>query len=265
MSQNIQEPSRVIFLTGASRGIGASIARGLFQDGHQLIATARNKSDLDWLEQEAQQQGDTDRLLITQLDVCDQDSIDEAARVAEERFGLVEVIINNAGVAESAPLHKTSDHLWQRTLDVNLTGPFWVTRRLLGPLKARKGYGRLIYISSIAGISGSAYTSAYCASKHGLIGMMRSLALELASTPITANAICPGFVETDIALSALHTIQSTTGRSVQEARAALEAFSPQRRLIQPDELLALTRFLITNGARGINGQALTVDGGQVLH
>lgn len=265
MSHASQGPSRVIFLTGASRGIGATIARGLLEDGHQLVATARKLEDLDWLSAEAETQGRGAQLLTARLDVCDQPSIEEAAARAEARFGLVEVVINNAGVAQSAPLHKTSDELWRWTLDVNLTGPFWVSRRLLGPLKARRGYGRMIYISSIAGLSGSAYTSAYCASKHGLIGMMRSLALELASTPITANAICPGFVETDMAMSALDTIQATTGRSATEARAALEAFSPQRRLIQPDELLALTRYLISDGARGVNGQALTVDGGQVMH
>jgi len=265
MSQVATPPPRVIFLTGASRGIGATIARGLLQDGHQLVATARDVSDLSWLEEEARSLTCSDRLLTARLDVCDHASIEEAATQAEERFGLIEVVINNAGVAKSAPLHKTSDELWRWTLDVNLTGPFWVSRRLLGPLKARKGYGRMIYISSIAGLAGSAYTSAYCASKHGLIGMMRSLALELASTPITANAICPGFVETDMAMSALDTIQSTTGRSAEEAREALEAFSPQRRLIQPDELLALTRYLISDGARGVNGQALTVDGGQVMH
>ena len=260
----LNTPSRVIFLTGASRGIGAELARGLLGDGHRLIATARDPASLTWLKEEAVRLEATERLLTCALDVSDLGSVTEAARLAQERFGVVEVIINNAGVAESAPLHKTSDELWSHTMQVNLTGPFWVTRALLPALRGR-AYGRVIFIASIAGLTGSAYTSAYCASKHGVVGMTRSLALELASSGVTANAICPGFVDTDMAMSAVEKISTSTGRDAQEARAALEAFSPQRRLIQPSEVLHLTRFLIHDASRGVNGQALTIDGGQVQH
>ena len=139
-----------------------------------------------------------------------------------------------------------------------------MTRRFLGDLK-RQEYGRIIFISSIAGLSGCLYTSAYCASKHGVIGLMRALALEVATTSTTANAICPGFVETDMAYDAMEHIAASTGRSEEESRKALEQFSPQRRLIKPEEILHLAQYLIADQARGINGQAITVDGGQVMH
>ena len=154
--------------------------------------------------------------------------------------------------------------MWGRVIDVNLTGSFRVTRRLLKPMK-KSSYGRVIFISSIAGLTGCLYTSAYCASKHGVMGMMRALALEVAQTSVTANAICPGFVETDMAQSAISNIESTTSRDQDDARAVIEQMSPQNRLFQPDEILHSVRFLMGEGARGVNGQSITVDGGQVMH
>ena len=262
---SLSSEPRTIFITGASRGIGAHIALGLLADGHRVIATARSLEGLATLSAEARElEGGEERLLTCQIDVCDQASIDAAAAEAESRWGLIEVVINNAGVASSAPLHKTSDELWQQMLDINLTGSFRVTRRLLGPMKKSR-YGRVIFISSIAGLTGCLYTSAYCASKHGVIGMMRALALEVAPTSVTANAICPGFVETDMTKNAIAQIESTTDRDHQSARTALERMTPQRRLFQTDEILHSVRFLIGEGARGVNGQSITVDGGQVMH
>ena len=256
---------RTIFITGASRGIGEALALGLLSDGHRVIATARAVSGMSHLREEAERNGlDLSHLLTLEVDVCDQESVDRACDLAEAKWGLIDVVINNAGVAGSAPLHKTSDELWSHMIDVNLTGSFRVTRRLLGAMK-RAEYGRVIFVSSIAGLSGCLYTSAYCAAKHGVIGMMRALALEVSRTHVTANAICPGFVETDMAKSAIDQIQSTTDRDQRSARGALESFSPQQRLFQTDEILHSTRFLIAEGARGVNGQAITVDGGQVMH
>ena len=254
---------RRILITGASRGIGACIAKGLLDQGHFVIATARKKSDLAHLGPSIDQDPQS-RLLTAALDVCQSKMIDEVADLIDQHWDGIDVLVNNAGIAESAPLHKTSDEMWDRLIDVNLTGCFKVTRRFLGDLK-RQEYGRVIFISSIAGLSGCLYTSAYCASKHGVIGLMRALALEVAPTAITANAICPGFVETDMAYDAMSQITASTGRSSGESRQALEQFSPQQRLIQPEEILHLTQFLIADQARGINGQALTVDGGQVMH
>lgn len=236
--------SRIILITGASRGIGATLAYGLLEEGHRVVATARSLKSLDFIREQASQLEDgLSRLLTLELDVCTQASVEIAVKTIEERWGTVEILINNAGIAESAPLHKTSDELWQRMLDVNLTGSFRVSRQVLGQMK-KLDYGRIIFISSIAGLSGCLYTSAYCASKHGVIGMMRALALEVAQTQVTSNAICPGFVETDMARDAMAKIQSNTQRGADEARNALEAFSPQKRLFQADEILHSVRFLI---------------------
>ena len=259
-----QKALRTALITGASRGIGEAVALGLLEDGHKVVATARSLSGLKSLTDQAQSKGHLDRLLCLEMDVCSQESVDRACEQAESKWGYVDVIINNAGVAESAPLHKTTDELWSHMIEVNLTGSFRVTRRLLAPMK-RSSYGRVIFISSIAGLTGCLYTSAYCASKHGVIGMMRALALEVAKTNVTSNAICPGFVETDMARTAIDQIQSSTDRDAASARGALESFSPQRRLFQTDEILHTVRFLIGEGARGVNGQAITVDGGQVMH
>lgn len=264
-SHGLSNVQRTVLISGASRGIGEAIAVGLLQDGHKVIATARQISSMDNLLSECQRSNiDLNNLLLLEMDVCDQESVDQAASQAEQKWGIVDVIINNAGVAGSSPLHKTSDELWSHMIDVNLTGSFRVARRLLGPMK-KSAYGRVIFISSIAGLAGCLYTSAYCAAKHGVIGMMRALALEVAQTAVTANAICPGFVETDMARTAIEQIQSNTERDEKEARRALEKFSPQNRLFQTDEIVHTVKFLIGDGARGINGQAITVDGGQVMH
>jgi NAD(P)-dependent dehydrogenase (short-subunit alcohol dehydrogenase family) len=261
----VSEHQRTVLITGASRGIGEAIALGLLADGHKVIATARSLSNMENLRVQAEKvKGSSKRLILLALDVCDQSSIEKSVGAAEAQWGVIDVVINNAGVAASSPLHRTSDELWSHMIDVNLTGSFRVTRRVLGPMR-KADYGRVIFISSIAGLTGCLYTSAYCAAKHGVIGMMRALALEVSRTSVTANAICPGFVETDMVRNAIAQIQSTTDRDEHSARGALEAFSPQQRLFQPDEILHTVRFLMGDGARGINGQAITVDGGQVMH
>ena len=265
MNTNNGKEQYTILVTGASRGIGEALVLGLLEDGHRVVATSRSLKSMDQLRIKAQQLTDGEEHLLTlELDVCQQKTIDESIALAEAKWGEINIVINNAGVAGSAPLHKATDDLWDHMLSVNLTGSFRVTRRVLGPMK-KADYGRVIFISSIAGLTGCLYTSAYCAAKHGVIGMMRALALEVASTNVTANAICPGFVETDMAQNAIDQIQVATARDELSARQALEEFSPQQRLFQTDEILHCVRFLISQGARGINGQALTVDGGQVMH
>ncbi len=251
--------SKIVLISGASRGIGAAIAKGLLADGYRVVATARKIEDLNALT-------DHQDLLKLSLDVTSEESVQSTFEQIEKQWGKVEILINNAGIAQSAPLHKTTDESWDQQIAVNLTGSFRLTRRALSPMK-QLPFGRVIFISSIAGLAGSLYTSAYCASKHGVIGMMRALALELANTQgkLTANAICPGFVETDMAYHAIAQIQKATQRTEEEARQALEAYSPQKRLMQADEILHAVRFLISEHARGVNGQAITVDGGEVMH
>jgi 3-hydroxybutyrate dehydrogenase len=251
--------SKIVLISGASRGIGSAIAKGLLADGYRVVATARKITDLEDL-------GEHPSLLKLPLDVTSESSVQNCVDQVEQIWGPVEILINNAGIAQSAPLHKTTDEIWDQQIAVNLTGSFRLTRRTLGKMKSLP-FGRIIFISSIAGLAGSLYTSAYCASKHGVIGMMRALALEVAGTQgkVTANAICPGFVETDMAYAAMDKIQQSTQRSADDAKKALEAYSPQKRLMQADEILHATRFLISEHAKGVNGQAITVDGGEVMH
>lgn len=251
------ETSRIALVTGASRGIGAAIARGLAAQGYTVACAARS---IDAIESIAQDIGG----IAVPLDLSKPDAIDKAIDEVEKQLGPVEILINNAGIAISAPLAKTTDADWEQTIAVNLTAGFRLTRRVL-PGMVEKGWGRVIFVASNAGLSGYAYTSAYCASKHGVIGLTRALAIEFAKTGVTINAVCPGFVETDMAKNAMDNIQTSTGRDADAARRALERMNPQNRLIQVDEVAHAVLSLVSHGSRGINGQAITIDGGQVMH
>jgi NAD(P)-dependent dehydrogenase (short-subunit alcohol dehydrogenase family) len=248
---------RVALVTGASRGIGEAIARGLAADGHRVALAARSP---DALERIAAEIGG----LPVVMDVASAESVDAGVATIRRALGPIDILVANAGIAVSAPLTATTDAEWAAMLDTNLTGCFRLTRACVPDMVARR-WGRVVYMASNAGLTGYRYTAAYCAAKHGVIGLMRTLALEVARDGITANALCPGFVETDMTRSSVERIARKTGRGEDAAREALMSLSPQQRLIQPDELVALTRFLVSDGARGVNGQALVVDGGQVLH
>ncbi len=244
---------RTALVTGASRGIGLAVARGLAADGHRVVFAARS---LAAIEAAAAECGG----LAVRLDVTDQASIDAA--LAE--VGPVDILVNNAGVSDSAPFVKTPDEMWDRIIAVNLTGCFRVARACVGGMVER-GWGRVVFVASNAGLTGYRYTSAYCASKHGVVGLARAMAAELAKTGVTVNSVCPGFVETDMARDAIDRIENTSRLDADGARQALEKLSPQNRLMQTGEVLHLVRSLVAEGARGINGQAVVLDGGQVLH
>jgi NAD(P)-dependent dehydrogenase (short-subunit alcohol dehydrogenase family) len=177
--------------------------------------------------------------------------------------GRVDILVNNAGIAESAPIAKTDDATWDRIMEINATAPYRLIRALV-PAMVAAGEGRIVNLASNAGVSGYGYTSAYCASKHAVVGFTRGLAVDLARTGVTINAVCPGWVETDMARAAVARIVAKTGRSEAEARGTLEAMSPQRRMIQPEEVAHVVAMLCAPEARGIHGQAIVVDGGQVL-
>ena len=197
-------------------------------------------------------------------DVSDVESVKRAFAAVAERLGRApDVLVNNAGVAESAPLVKTGDELWQRHLAINLTGTFNCMREAL-PSMLERGWGRIINVASVAGKTGAPYVSAYAASKHGVLGLTRSVALEVATRGITVNAICPGYVETDMTARAIENIMAKTGKTEREAREALERMSPQNRLVTPDEVAAVALLLASEEGRGITGQAINVDGGSVL-
>jgi NAD(P)-dependent dehydrogenase (short-subunit alcohol dehydrogenase family) len=193
-------------------------------------------------------------------DVSDRGATD---RMLRELPGRVDVLVNNAGVAESAALDKTSDELWDRIIELDATAPFRVVRALV-PAMVKAGWGRVVNIASNAGISGYGYSAAYCAAKHAMVGFTRALAIDLARTGVTINALCPGWVHTRMSDEAVARIAAKTGRSADEARATLEAMSPQRRMIEPDEVAYAATMLCADSARGIHGQTIVIDGGAIL-
>jgi NAD(P)-dependent dehydrogenase (short-subunit alcohol dehydrogenase family) len=251
---------RTVLVTGGSRGIGRAVALAFAAAGHRVAITARTEAGLRAVSDEIlriARQG-----LGVVCDVADPAAVSKAVADVAAALGPIDVLVNNAGFAESARLADTSLDLWQRTLDVNLTGTFACTAAVL-PGMMDRGWGRIVNIASTAGRKGYAYATADCAAKHGVVGLTRALALETATRGITVNAICPGFVDTDMTATSVARIAGRTGRSPEDARAALEAMSPQRRLMTVDEVAAAAVFLASDAARGINGQALTIDGGEV--
>jgi NAD(P)-dependent dehydrogenase (short-subunit alcohol dehydrogenase family) len=245
--------NRVALVTGGGRGIGESIARRLASEGLRVAVVGRSAAELERVA------GEVGGFAVV-ADVTDTAAIAEAVRAVEAGLGPVDVLVNNAGIAESAPLERTTDEVWSRTMAVNVTAPFALSRAV-APGMAKRGWGRVINVASNAGLRGYAYTSAYCASKHALVGLTRALAVEYARAGVTFNAVCPGFVETEMTTRAVERIQKTTGRDASTARAALEALSVQKRLMTPEEVAHTVFMLVPHEARGINGQAIGLDGG----
>jgi len=243
---------KVALVTGGGRGIGAAISRALARIGARVIVCGRRKSDLDAIAKEI------DGTAI-ECDVADRAATDRMLGAV----GPVAVLVNNAGIAESASLDRTTDEIWDRIIEVDVTAPFRLTRALVpGMIKA--GWGRVVNIASNAGVTGYGYSSAYCAAKHAMVGFTRALAIDLARTNVTINALCPGWVETNMVEEAVTRIAAKTGRSAEEARTSLAAMSPQRRMISPEEVAHAAVMLCAHEARGIHGQTLVIDGGAVL-
>ncbi|HEY0929534.1 MAG TPA: SDR family NAD(P)-dependent oxidoreductase [Gemmatimonas sp.] len=245
---------RHALVTGAGRGIGAAIAERLAADGAHVTLLGRSRAPLEAM---AARLGDRAAGVVE----CD---VTDSAAVAEALFALprVDVLVNNAGQAQSAPVNKTSDELWARMLAVNLSGPFFMTRAVL-PGMIAAGWGRVVTVASTASLRGYPYVSAYVAAKHGVLGLTRALALEVATRGVTVNAVCPGFTDTDMLRESVDTIVARTGRSESEARATLTALNPQGRLIAPADVANAVAWLCAPSADAITGVALPVSGGEV--
>ncbi|HEV2902782.1 MAG TPA: SDR family oxidoreductase [Gaiellaceae bacterium] len=222
-------------MTGGTKGIGKAIADRFAAQGDRVEAVGRDR-----------------------LDVTDEQTVNEFF----EQAGSVDVLVNNAGVAWSTPLQRTTLDDWHAHIDVNATGAFLCTRAVIGGMIER-GDGRIVTVASVAGLAGARYTAAYAASKHAAIGLMRAAAAEVAGTGVTANAVCPTWVETDMTRRTVDNIVEKTGRSAEEAEASLVLMSPLGRLLEPDEVAFAVEFLASPEAGAINGQTLVLDGGGI--
>jgi 3-hydroxybutyrate dehydrogenase len=244
-------------VTGGGRGIGAAIATALAAEGARVTLMGRNEGQL------REKAATVPLVQAIRCDVTQEVAVDAAFAEATRSFGPATILVNNAGAAESAPFVRTSLALFRRMLDVNLIGTFLCSRAAV-PDMLEAGFGRIVNVASIAGLKGVAYVSAYCAAKHGVVGLTRALALETATMGITVNAVCPGYADTDMVRDAIANIALKTRRSAAEAKAELVGKNPQGRLIRPEEVAATVLWLCAPGSEAITGQAIAVAGGEVM-
>ncbi|RNJ43948.1 3-hydroxyacyl-CoA dehydrogenase [Mesorhizobium erdmanii] len=242
-------------VTGGGSGVGRAIALALAGAGIDVTICGRRDAEL------AKVAGESDRIFGIAADVTDEASMASLYQAAEAARGAFDIVIANAGMAGSTPAHKTTLADWQKTLDVNLTGAFLTVKPALAGMAVRKA-GRIVFVASTAGLKGYAYVAPYVAAKHGVVGLMRALAAETAKSGVTVNAVCPGFVETDMLEESIQRIIEKTGRSAGEARASLVSTNPQGRFIQPQEVAAAVLWLCGDAAASITGQTISISGGE---
>jgi len=249
-------------VTGGGTGIGLAIARELADAGAKVTLMARNQERVQAQAAQLAEQSGVEAQGV-QVDVSDEASVKSAFATAVKQFGPINILVNNAGVAESAPFAKTSLASWQKTMDVNATGVFLCCQQVISGM-VEAGWGRIVTVASTAGLKGYRYVTAYVASKHAVIGLTRALALELARKGVTVNAVCPGYTDTDIVASSLQNIVAKTGQTEAQALQALTADNPQARLVKPAEVATAVGWLCGAGSDAITGQAISVSGGEVM-
>lgn len=241
-------------VTGGGSGIGKAIAESLASAGVEVTICGRRKATLDEVAVQP-------RIHALTADVTDEQSVEELYKQAESDRGPIDIVVANAGMSTSAPATRTSLETWQDTLDVNLTGAFLTVRPALAGMHKRDS-GRIVLIASTAGLKGYGYVAPYVAAKHGAVGLMRALATEYARTRITVNAVCPGFVESEMLSESIARIMEKTGRTEDEARKSLVSTNPQGRFVQPHEVASAVLWLCSEGAGSVTGQAVSVSGGE---
>ena len=247
-------------VTGGSRGIGAAVTEMLLAQGARVTSVNRTSTAMPNRAMAAETR---DALHHVTADISDLESVQKAFESARGRFGEIAILVNNAGQAASAPFLKTDAALWRRMMAVNLDGTFHCTQAALPGMLAA-AWGRIVNIASTAGLIGYGYVTAYCAAKHGVVGLTRSLALEVATKGVTVNAVCPGYTDTDIVKEAVANIVAKTGRTPEQAQAELASRNPQKRLVRAEEVANAVAWLCLPGSEAITGQAIAVAGGEIM-
>ena len=261
MSGAEQLAGRIVLVTGGGRGIGRAIALAFAAHGSHVALTGRTPATLEAVAQEIQGLGG--KALPLACDVTRKQEVEAARSKIKNEFGPVQILVNNAGMAPAAAFLEMPDELWEEVLKVNLTGTYYCCKLFLPEMIAAK-WGRIINIASIVAKVAYPHTSAYTTSKHAVLGLTRVLALEMARSGVTVNAICPGYVETEMTLNNARLMAQKTGKKLEEALGLFAASSPQKRLIAPEEVAELAVMLASKAADGITGQAINVDGGAVM-